>query len=66
MTVFEQSVRVIEGEYVSATEVYDIMDALRNNLCTSIEEEYYGVKHTPAMAPLMKQLLRKSVDYLQN
>ena len=57
MKVFEQSVRVIKGEYISATEVYDIMDALRNNLCTRIEEEDYGIKHTAAMAPLMKQSL---------
>jgi len=27
MNVFEQSVQVIEGEYVSATEFYDIMDS---------------------------------------
>jgi len=65
MNVFEQSVRVTEREYVSVTEVYDIMDALRNNLCTRIEEENCGVEHTAAMEPLMKQSLQNSVDYLQ-
>ena len=65
MNVFERSVRVIEGEYVSATEVYDIMYALQNNICTRIEDKYYGIEHTAAMAPLMKQSPQKSVDYLQ-